>query len=423
MRQTFTADAPGYQANGWASRVVLLLLAVLILSLGVVSYTQELGRPALGFHWTNANVVYVVRKGGPAERAGVREGDVFVSLNEVTPGYLSEFSRMLARLAPGEPVSLAAEREGQPMSLTLVPEEKTPSLEGWIVDYAVALVFWATGLFVYRQRAGDKVARFYLLASLCAALVLFTLLPAVPWSRALQYLGLGLVPGLFLHLFLIYADETGSLTKGGEPISRSGLSKRPWLLTLLYLPGLSLGVLNSVPVVLQMQKGFVWVYNLLTLNLAVGVLEWLVLVFFYLRSSPLAAGRQLQETVVGIGIAALPFAVLEIVDVVTESLLLDPRFLHLSTIGLSLAFSYTLLKGRWAVLDSFVNRGLVYTALVVLLLTIYLALVEFCGRLLGIAISRRGLLLTMASALIIAFIFVPLRAGLQSLVDRLFYRR
>ncbi|HID64610.1 MAG TPA: PDZ domain-containing protein [Anaerolineae bacterium] len=420
--QTFTSDAPGYQANGLASSVFLLLLAVLILSLGVVSYTQELGRPALGFHWTNTNVVYIVRQGGPAERAGVREGDVFVSLNEVTPGHLSEFSRMLARLAAVEAVPLAVEREGQPLTLTLVPEEKTPSLEGWIVDYAVALVFWATGLFVYRKRAGDRAARFYLLASLCAALVLFTLLPAVPWSRTLQCLGLGLAPGLFLHLFLIYADETSSLTRGGEPISRPGLSRRPWLLALLYLPGLSFGVLNSAPVVLQM-RGFAQAYDLLTLNLAVGVLEWLILVFFYLRSSPLAAGRQLEETVVGIGITALPFATLEVIDVVTESQLFDPRFLHLSAIGLPLALSYTLLKGRWAALDSFVNRGLVYTALVALLLTIYLALVEICGRLLGIAISRRGLLLTATSALIIAFLFVPLRAGLQSLMDRLFYRR
>lgn len=421
--QTFTTDASGYQANSSANRIFLLLLAVLILGLGVVSYTQELGKPALGFHWTSANVVYVVRKGGPAERAGVRAGDVFVSLNEVTPGYPSEFSRMLARLAPGEPTSLAVEREGQPMPLTLVPEEKTLSLEGWIVDHAVALVFWATGLFVYRRRARDRAARSYLLASLCAALVLFTLLPTVPWSRTLQYLGLGLAPGLFLHLFLIYADETCSSTRGGESISRSGLSRRPWLLTLLYLPGLSLGVLNSVPVVLPMERGFAWAYDLLTLNLAVGVLEWLVLVFLYLRSSPLAAGRQLGETVVGIGVAALPFAVLEVIDVVTESQLCDPRFLHLSAIGLPLAFGYALLKGRWAALDSFVNRGLVYTALVALLLTIYLALVEFCGHLLGIALSRRGLLLTVASALIIAFLFVPLRARLQSLVDRLFYRR
>lgn len=421
--QISTTDAPGYQAHGSTSRAFLLLLAVLILGLGVVSYTQELGKPALGFHWTNDNVIYVVRRGGPAEQAGVQRGDVFASLDKVKPSHLSEFSQMLTRLTPGDPASLTVEREDQSLTLTLVPERKTFSLEGWIVDHAVALVFWAAGLFVYYKRSEDGVARLYLLASLCVALVFFALLPTVPWSRALQYLGLGLAPGLFLHLFLIYADEASSSAPVEEAISKSEPSRQLWLLALVYLPGLSLGVLNSALVVLQMGKGLVWAYDLLTLNLAVAVLEWFILVFVYLRSSPMVAGGYLKETVIGIGIAAFPFAILEVLDVVTESQLLDPRFLHLSAIGLPLAFSYALLKSRWAALDSFVNRGLVYTTLVALLLVIYVLLVEICGRLFRVAISRRELLLTMTSALITAFLFVPLRAGLQSLVDRLFYRR
>lgn len=404
----------------------LFLLAVVILSVGLASYGYELRLPALGFRWTNAHLVYAVEKGGPAERAGVRAGDVFRQLEGVTPDHPLDIARRLGRLQPGKAASLMVERESQPLELTLLPESKSPFLEGWGVNYVVALVFWATGLLVYRQRAGDRVARSHFLFSLTSALVFFTLLPGLTWFRILQYIGLGLVPGLFLHFFSVLADEfsqtatAGSGETGGKPLA---VSRRPLLLLWFYLPGVLLGLWNSALILLEQERAFAWVYDLLPLNLAFGFGEWLILLFIYLRVAPMGVKRELEETTVGIFIATLPFIVLLVIDTLTRSQLIDPRILHLASLGLPLALGYVLLKGHLANLDQLVRQGLVYIILGAVLLGIYLLLVEMGGRLLGVTLSVQGVLISVFATLVIVILSAPLKRGLQSVVDRLFYRR
>ncbi len=401
------------------------LSAVVILSVGLASYGYELHLPALGFRWTNAHLVYAVEKGGPAEQAGVRAGDVFRQLEGVTPDHPRDIARLVRQLQPGKAASLVVEREGQPLELTLRPESKSPLLEGWGVNYVVALVFWATGLFVYRQRAGDRVARSHFLFSLTSALVFFTLLPGLTWFRILQYMGLGLVPGLFLHFFSGLADEFGQIAatgEGGAVGKLLGVSRRPLWLFGFYLPGVLLGLWNSALILLEKERAFPWVYDLLPLNLAFGFGEWLVLLFIYLRVAPMGVKRELEETTVGIFIATLPFIVLLVIDTLTRSQLIDPRLLHLSSLGLPLALGYVLLKGHLTNLDHLVNRGLVYTTLVAVLLGIYLLLVEIGEHLLGITLSRPGVLIALFSTLVVMILLAPLKRWLQAVVDRLFYR-
>ncbi len=422
--ETFAITDAGGSGRSEAPRSsFLFLLAVLILSVGLASYGYELRLPALGFRWTNAHLVYAVRKGGPAERAGVRSGDVFCRLEGMTPDRLLGFARMLEQLPVGEVASLTVEREGQRLELVLLPEPRSFPLEGWAVNYVVALVFWTTGLFVYYQRAGDRVARCHLLFSLSSALVLFTLLPGLPWFRILQYVGLGLVPGLFLHLFLALVDEFSRAAGRDGAVKTLAVSRRPLLLLLLYLPGVLVGLGNSILVILEREKAFAWAYDLLPLNVAFGFVEWLILLLVYLRSTPAGVRRQLEETTVGIFIATLPFIILLLIDTCTKSQFVDSRILHLSLFGLPLALSYAVLKGHLARLDRLVNQGLVHTALVTVLLGIYLLLVEIGGRLLGVALSSQGLFVAVLSALVIVVLSAPLKRWLQSAVDRLFYRR
>jgi hypothetical protein len=398
----------------------LLLVSISVVVIGMASYINELRLPALGFHWRSGDVVYVVRRGGPAERAGVQKGDVFRNLDGVEPSKRADFERKLRGTKIGEEVSLVVEREDEEVSLTLVPSKKPLSLEGWIVDYIVAFVCWAAGLFVYRQRRGDRVALFYLSFSLVSALILFTLLPSQRWFRVLQYLGLGFAPGIFSHFFLAFAEELvcrASDSKGEGRFPRPS----PLALILLYFPGVSLGLLNSFLLILQVERALAWAYDLLSLNFVLGFVIWLILFFACLRSSPPQAKSELKEMALGTTIAASPFIFLLVIDVFTKSQLLDPRFMHFSAIGFPLALSYALLKGHMEELDRFVNLGLVYTLLVGVIFALYLLLVKSFSALFEVVISWDGLLIGSFSAIILAFLFPPIKKKIQSIVNRIFY--
>jgi uncharacterized membrane protein YgaE (UPF0421/DUF939 family) len=72
-------------------------------------------------------------------------------------------------------------------------------------------------------------------------------------------------------------------------------------------------------------------------------------------------------------------------------------------------------------LDRFVNLGLVYTLLVGVIFILYLLLVKLFSALFRVVVSWDGLLIASFSALIVAFLFPPIKKKIQSIVNRIFY--
>jgi regulator of sigma E protease len=63
-----------------------------------------------------------VQKGGPAARAGVKSGDIAVALDSVPVRSGTHFAELLQTKTPGVPVALTLDREGQPLTLSVIPE-------------------------------------------------------------------------------------------------------------------------------------------------------------------------------------------------------------------------------------------------------------------------------------------------------------
>jgi hypothetical protein len=74
-------------------------------------------------------------------------------------------------------------------------------------------------------------------------------------------------------------------------------------------------------------------------------------------------------------------------------------------------------------IDVVVNRTLVYGSLTAVLVALYFGGVVVLQRVFVLLTGQRSTLAVVASTLLIAALFNPLRRGIQSFIDRRFYRR
>ena len=92
-------------------------------------------------------------------------------------------------------------------------------------------------------------------------------------------------------------------------------------------------------------------------------------------------------------------------------------------LGLPAAIGIAVLRYRLYNIDLVINRTLVYAALTISLALVYLGSVAGLQRLLSPVVGEGNQLAVVASTLLIAALFQPLRRRVQSFIDRRFYRR
>ncbi len=94
-----------------------------------------------------------------------------------------------------------------------------------------------------------------------------------------------------------------------------------------------------------------------------------------------------------------------------------------SLVSLPVAMSVAILRYRLYQIDSLINRTLVYGSLTAMLALVYFCAIVVLDRLLIALTGQESTLAVVASTLLIAALFNPLRRRIQSFIDRRFYRR
>jgi hypothetical protein len=98
-------------------------------------------------------------------------------------------------------------------------------------------------------------------------------------------------------------------------------------------------------------------------------------------------------------------------------------FFGLSVIALPAAIGIAILKYRLYDIDVVINRTLVYGALSAILVALYFVGIVVLQRVFVLLTGQQSTLAVVASTLLIAALFTPLRRRIQSFIDRCFYRR
>jgi hypothetical protein len=95
----------------------------------------------------------------------------------------------------------------------------------------------------------------------------------------------------------------------------------------------------------------------------------------------------------------------------------------LSFTGVPVAIGFAVLRYRLYEIDIIINRALVYGSMTATLVAVYLGGVVVLQQLFVLLTGQRSTLAVVASTLLIAALFSPLRRLVQGFVDRRFYRR
>ena len=92
------------------------------------------------------------------------------------------------------------------------------------------------------------------------------------------------------------------------------------------------------------------------------------------------------------------------------------------TPAIPVSMGIAILRYRLYDIDIIINRTLVYGSLTAMLVALYLVGIVVLQRMFDLLTDQKSTLAVVASTLLIAALFTPLRRRIQSLIDRSFYR-
>ncbi len=327
-------------------------------------------------------------------------------------------------------------------ALVLPPNGSVPdaSLDGWpflLLLTTQGLTFATVGLVLARARPDNSVSWLFSVVGVFVGVYLVTeryqyyalvVRPELPlgelaaWLQAWTYVpALGVVVTLLPQLF-----------PTGRPVTRRW-SAGLWLagagsLGVLLNDALAPGRLNqsSVPNPYALSpERYELVEGLgISLYLAAAVVGFAALIVRWRR-----AGHRERQQLKWFAYFAALIPVFVVANAALQLLRVDETFADVAEfaaatgafLGLPVAVAISILRYRLYDIDLVIKRTLVYGALTALLVAAYLSLVLLLRLLLSPATGESDLAVA-GSTLAVAALFRPLRARIQSVVDRRFYR-
>jgi two-component system, NtrC family, sensor kinase len=407
-------------------RFTTVLTGVLSLGLvvcGYLSIRQQIiyRLPSDGATWVDSRAgvrAWLVTPDGPAERAGIRPGDLLVAVNGSAPASAREVARTVFESGIGSKLAYQIERGGQRLQagVTVAREHDPYSPRGYL-DAVGLLYLFIGGFILLRRWTAPKSLHFYLFCLASFALYSFHYTGKLnAFDQTVYWLNVAatlLTPAIFLHFCLTFPSRV--------PV----LSRRPWLAALVYLPGALLGAFHVLAAwgAIGVVREAVWLADRLEYFhlAALFLLGAATLELSYRRSHVPLRKQQLKWVTRGTYIALVPFVLLYAVPYFF-GLIPAPwtKLSALALVFLPLTFGYALVRYRLMDVDIIFRRGMAYTLATAAMVGIYFALLGLFADFFRSQVRDLGRGGWILALVVTALLFQPFVNWIQARLDRFF---
>ncbi|MFN8545341.1 MAG: ATP-binding protein [Candidatus Binatia bacterium] len=249
---------------------------------------------------------------------------------------------------------------------------------------------------------------------LCVATGLFGLtgtslyLPDCPWLTRLHYLTQATFPATFIHFGLVF------------PIVRPRVVRRPRWLLLPYLvaAGITAGIWQDLaaprPTLVPLYAAYL--FSALSIVLLIG----LPALAYWENRTPMVRPR-VYAVVPGI-VLATGIALYNFLDTARSGGHFPTNYVALTPFLFFLAVAYAIAKHDLFDIDALLKRTLVYVTLTLGISLAYAGALVVVGIFVPQRVAQTSPLFTIAFFATVAFLFDPLRGGVQHVLDRTFFR-
>ena len=411
-------------------RVVALALCLTLLlwSLTFYSIGSQVGKPFPGFFYNSERVFSSFT---PAEftgwKAGLRSWDVIIAVNGQ---HWREMPRLVQEAGVGGTLVYTIERGSQRLDIPVRTMEFTPEilfrfLPGY---FASSLIFLAIGIFIYLRNPAASLNRYllgYLLAwSLCMGIAWESFLSQTKWTAYL------------VAPFIVAAPVAGWIffwTFPTDPEWRSFLDRVPVIRTFVTLAVAGIVLLSGLHLLAALlDSPVLWRW-------LIFIKGWPYFIVFGLGSIPMKSLPLFAMILRKVDRLTRQQAI-----VMLAGLLLGlsgwylfvwaPAAIHVRPVAqvqwgsliptlYPLSIGYAVLRYRLLDIRVVVRKGLIYSLLTATLTAAFLMLSLLGGYLYQNFTGQPSLLAMIIPALLVAFLFQPVRNRIQSFVDRAFFRQ
>ncbi|MBN1428943.1 MAG: hypothetical protein JXB07_11205 [Anaerolineae bacterium] len=381
-----------------------VLLSLMVPALIGYTVYDQWSTPTMDFILDNpgSSIVHEVIAGGHSDAAGLRIGDVILTVDDISFKYWH---------APhiGQTHLLKIERRGERLVLG-VPAVRVIDVSFLSLSSAVitAATFWGVStLLLWRRFRYTEIRLLFLLFQALSLTLLVQLSYRPPWQppfamRALSLVSFNLSAPLLLHHVMMF------------PVKFEHPRRRFWWLLPLYILAPMVFVVYLLDVVVGIQLSVLF----LSLITAVGIF-CLAYIYHYRAGSD--DRRRLRVIVMGLLVAGLSPVLFYWLPTSIQSSFAIPKWAaSLFLIVAPLSYLYVILRHNLFGIDRLINRALVYAILSVGIFVLYLVPYLLLYRYLPDDLFIQ-LVIVSGLTLWVGWTFDWMRARIQRIIDHIFY--
>jgi PAS domain S-box-containing protein len=410
--------------------VVIALVVLAVLNISVRGWT-EMEDGVLWLSNGSDVVASAVAPDSPASRAGIRQGDILLKVDETSILRAEDVVEKLHSTVAGERLQYVIVRQDAQGASDVVeiPVAGIPSGAHWLylalASVGLFTLFVGTGVRL-RRPENQATLHFFWLSVAFFGVLTFSFTGQLNrldwvfyWADVVAML---MLPPLFVHFALVFPERPDSWARS---------ERARTLLPLLYLPALLLGGTTAVTLLRGARHGGEVLSNVIRfvetaelLYLAVCLVGGLVIMIRALRRvHSVTARRQLRWIVWGTGLGALPFVFGYAIPFVL-GFTPSPGFeLTAVLLGLvPLAFASAIIRYRLMDVEVIIKRGLVYATAVAAIAAIYTIVLNVAGSWFTTGENDTNPVIAFLATLVLVLLARPVKNAIQTGLDRVYYR-